>query len=114
MDIQKEAILKARDEDTRQTLLYTGKTSRATYNRFHVLWESSGLEPLPFPTQVLLASAIVEMFNKAEKKEYIGPFAGQVSGLITEIKPAAEIVRDMIEEAADILSRKLPENVIVK
>ena len=114
MDIQKEAILKARDEDTRRTLLYTGKTSRATYNKFHVLWETSGLEPLPFPTQVLLASAIVEMFNKAEKKEYIGPFAGQVSGLITEIKPAAEIVQDMVEEAADILTRIFPEKIIVK
>ncbi|MBU0736020.1 MAG: nitronate monooxygenase [Proteobacteria bacterium] len=114
MDIQKEAILKARDEDTRRTLLYTGKTSRATFNKFHTIWESSGLEPLPFPTQVLLASAIVEMFSKAGKKEYIGPFAGQVSGLITEIRPAAQIVQDMVEEAADILSRKLPENVIVK
>jgi len=114
MDIQKEAILKARDEDTRRTLLYTGKTSRATYNKFHVLWETSGLEPLPFPTQVLLASAIVEMFNKAEKKEYIGPFAGQVSGLITEIKPAAEILQDMVEEAADILTRRFPEKIIVK
>ncbi len=114
MDTQKEAILKARDEDTRRTLLYTGKTSRATYNKFHVLWENSGLEPLPFPAQVTLASAVVEMFNKAEKTEYIGPFAGQVSGLITEIKPAAEILQDMVEEAADILTRRFPENIIVK
>jgi len=114
MDTQKEAILKARDEDTRRTLLYTGKTSRATYNKFHVLWENSGLEPLPFPAQVTLASAVVEMFNKAGKTEYIGPFAGQVSGLITEIKPAAEILQDMVEEAADILTRRFPENIIVK
>jgi nitronate monooxygenase len=114
MDTQKEAILKARDEDTRRTLLYTGKTSRATYNKFHVLWENSGLEPLPFPAQVTLASAVVEMFNKAEKTEYIGPFAGQISGLITEIKPAAEILQDMVEEAADILTRRFPENIIVK
>jgi NAD(P)H-dependent flavin oxidoreductase YrpB (nitropropane dioxygenase family) len=111
LDIQKEAILRARDEDTRRTLVYTGKTSRATYNRFHDLWESSGLEPLPFPMQAVFASALVEMFNKAEKKEFIGPFAGQVSGLITEIKPAAEILRNMVEEAADILSRKLPAEV---
>jgi len=114
MNTQKEAILRARDEDTRRTLIYTGKTSRATYNKFHTLWETSGLEALPFPTQVILASAIVEMFNKAEKKEYIGPFAGQVSGLITEIKPAAEILQDMVEEAADILTRRFPENIIVK
>ena len=114
IDIQKEAIVKAKDEDTRRTYLYTGKTSRATFNKFHTLWEGSGLEPLPFPTQVLMASAMVEMFNKAGKKEFIGPFAGQVSGLIQEIKPAAEILQDMVEKAAEILSKKLPENVVVK
>jgi NAD(P)H-dependent flavin oxidoreductase YrpB (nitropropane dioxygenase family) len=114
MDVQKDAIVKAKDEDTRRTYLYTGKTSRATFNKLHNLWEGSGLEPLPFPTQVILASAMVEMFNMAGKKEYIGPFAGQVSGLIQEIKPAAEILQDMVEEAADILTKKLPESVVVK
>jgi nitronate monooxygenase len=114
MDIQKDAILKARDEDTRRTYLYTGKTSRATFNKFHTLWENSGLEPLPFPTQVIFASALVEMLNRAGKKEFIGPFSGQVVGLIDEIKPAREILLDMVEEAAEILTKKLPENVIVE
>ena len=112
--IQKQLILEANDEDTRRTYLYTGKTSRATYSRFHDLWEKSGLEPLPFPMQVLLASGLVEMFRKAEKRDYMGPFAGQVVGLIKEIKPAAEILEDMVEEAAEILTRKLPERVIAK
>jgi NAD(P)H-dependent flavin oxidoreductase YrpB (nitropropane dioxygenase family) len=114
LDVQKEAILKATDEDTRRTYIYTGKTSRATYNKFHDLWDSSGLEPLPFPTQVLLASALVEMFNRAKKVEYIGPFAGQISGLITEIKPAAKVIEEMVEEAVEILTRRLPETVIAK
>ena len=113
LDIQKEAIIKATDEDTRRTYIYTGKTSRATYNRFHDLWEKSGLEPLPFPTQVLLASGIVEMFIRAQKDEYVGPFSGQVAGLIREIKPAADILMDMVAGAADILARKLPESVEV-
>ena len=113
LDIQKEAIVNASEEDTRRTTIYTGKTSRATYNRFHDLWEGSGLDPLPFPTQVLLASAVVDMFNRAGNVEYVGPFAGQVSGLIQEIKPAAAIVEEMVEQAADILSRRLPETVTV-
>jgi NAD(P)H-dependent flavin oxidoreductase YrpB (nitropropane dioxygenase family) len=114
LDVQKELILEAGDEDTRRTYLYTGKTSRATYSRFHDLWEKSGLEPLPFPMQVLLASGLVEMFRKAEKRDYMGPFAGQVVGLIKEIKPAAKILEDMVEEAAEILTRRLPERVIAK
>ena len=113
LDIQKEAIVDATDEDTRRTYIYTGKTSRSTYNRFHDLWEESGLEPLPFPMQGLLASALVDMFNRAGKKEYVAPFAGQVSGLIHEIKPAAEIVAELVEETADILGRRLPESVTI-
>jgi len=103
----------ASDEDTRRTTIYTGKTSRATYNRFHDLWEESGLDPLPFPTQVVFASAIVDMFNRAGNVEYVGPFAGQVAGLIEDIPAAAQIVEDMVEEAADILTRRLPETVEV-
>ncbi len=113
LDVQKQAIVNAGDEDTRRTTIYTGKTSRATYNRFHDLWEESGLEPLRFPVQVVLASAIVDMFNHAGNVDYVGPFAGQVSGLIDEVKPAAQIVEEMVEQAADILTRRLPETVQV-
>jgi NAD(P)H-dependent flavin oxidoreductase YrpB (nitropropane dioxygenase family) len=114
LDVQKEAILKATDEDTRRTYLYTGKTSRATYNRFHDLWEMSGLDPLPFPTQVMLASGMVEMFMKAGKEDFMGPFAGQVSGMIHEIKPAARVLEEMVREAAEVLAKKLPAAVSVK
>jgi len=114
LPIQKETIVEATDEDTRRSYLYTGKTSRTIYNQLHDLWENSGLEPLPFPEQSLFASALAEMFNKAEKKEFMGPFSGQVSGLIKEIKPAAVILEEMVEEAADILMRRLPTEVTIK
>ena len=57
---------------------------------------------------------MVEMFNKARLREYIGPFSGQISGLIKEIKPAAKIMEEMVEETVDILSRRLPKAVMVK
>jgi NAD(P)H-dependent flavin oxidoreductase YrpB (nitropropane dioxygenase family) len=114
LPIQKQAIVEASDEDTRRTYVYTGKTSRAIYNRFHDLWDESGLEPLPFPSQVMLASAVVEMFNKAQRKEYMGPFAGQVAGLIKEVKPAAKILEEMVEETVEILAHRLRENVVAK
>ena len=114
LPVQKENILAATDEDTRRAYLYTGKTSRAIYNRIHDLWEESGLEPLPFGVQGTFASALVDMFNNANMKEYMGPFSGQVSGMINEIKPAAEILNDMVEQAADILTKTLPETVTVK
>jgi NAD(P)H-dependent flavin oxidoreductase YrpB (nitropropane dioxygenase family) len=113
MDLCKQRIVESTDEDTRVSTLYTGKTSRASYTRFHELWNSSGLTALPFPFQVMLASALLGGFVKAGKTEYIGGFAGQVSGLIHSIKPAGEVLRDMVEEAADIFTRRLPQNLRV-
>ena len=107
-------IVDATDEDTRRSHLYTGKTSRTIYSKIHDLWEESGLEMLPFGQQGLLASAVIASFHKAGKFEYVGPFSGQVAGLIGEIKPAREVVEEMVAEAVDILSRKLPEAVVAK
>ncbi len=111
MALCKQRIVESSDEDTRVSKLYTGKTSRASYTRFHELWDASGLEALPFPFQVLLASALLGGFIKAGKTEYVGGFAGQVSGLIHDIKPAAEVVREMAATAADILAHTLPREV---
>ena len=72
------------------------------------------MEMLPFGQQGLLASALIASFHKAGKYDFVGPFSGQVSGLIDEIKPAREVVEEMVEQAVDILCRKLPETVIAK
>ena len=114
MDLCKQKILSSTDEDTRVSKLFTGKTSRANVTRFHELWEASGLPPLPFPFQVLLASALLAGFIRSGHDEYVSGFAGQVSGLIHDIKPAARVVEEMVESAADILTRKLPETVTAR
>jgi NAD(P)H-dependent flavin oxidoreductase YrpB (nitropropane dioxygenase family) len=44
----------------------------------------------------------------------VGGLAGQVSALINEIKPARQVLEEMVAEAADILTKKLPESVEAK
>jgi NAD(P)H-dependent flavin oxidoreductase YrpB (nitropropane dioxygenase family) len=114
VDAQREFIVRATDEDTRRSKLYTGKTSRTIYSQVHDVWADSGLEMLPFGQQGLLASAVIGSFHKAGKYEFCGPFSGQVSGLIDEIQSAKEVVDEMVEHAVDILSRKMPETITVK
>ncbi|MGD0397905.1 MAG: nitronate monooxygenase [Syntrophobacteraceae bacterium] len=114
LDANKQRILDSTDEDTRVSTAYTGKTLRASLNGYHRLWEESGLDPLPFPTQVLLSSALLWGFVKTGQTDYIGGLAGQVSGLIHDIKPARQVVEEMVEEAVDILTRKLPASVVAK
>ncbi len=114
LPVNKQRILDSTDEDTRVSRAYTGKTLRASYNKFHDLWDSSGLEPLPFPTQVLISSALLAAFIEANKTEFVGGLAGQISGLIKEIKPAKRVLEEMVEEAVDILTRRLPETVVAR
>jgi len=114
LEINKQKIIQSSDEGTRVSTAYTGKTLRASYNRYHDIWDASGLEPVPFPTQVMISSALLAAFIEANQTDYVGGLAGQVSGIIREIKPAREILEDMVEEAVDILTRKLPESVVAK
>ena len=114
LDANKQRILNSTDEDTRVSTAYTGKTLRASLNEYHRLWDESGLDPLPFPTQVLLSSALLWGFLKANKTDYVGGLAGQVSGLIHDIKPARQVLEEMVEEAVDILTRKLPASVVAE
>ena len=114
LEVNKKHILDSTDEDTRVSKAYTGKTLRASYNKYHDLWDGSGLEPLLFPMQVMISSALLASFVEGRKDDYVGGLAGQVSGLIKEIKPASQVLEEMVEEAADILTRRLPETVTVK
>ena len=114
LPVNKKRIIGSTDEDTRVSKSYTGKTLRASYNKFHDLWEGSGLEPLPFPTQVLISSALLGSFIEAKKDDYVGGLAGQISGLIKEIQPARQVIEEMVEEAVDILTRRLPQNVVAQ
>ena len=114
LPVNKQRILESTDEDTRVSRAYTGKTLRASYNKFHDLWDESGLEPLPFPTQVLISSALLAAFIEANKTQYVGGLAGQISGMIKEIKPARQVLEEMVEEAVDILTRRLPETVVAR
>ncbi len=111
LPVIKQHIVSATDEDTTVSTMFTGKTLRAIRSEFHQLWQDSGLQPLPFPLQMLLSSALLAGFIKDENEPYIGGFAGQVSGIIKEIKPAAQVLADMVDEAADILGRKLQARV---
>ncbi|HOO38735.1 MAG TPA: nitronate monooxygenase [Deltaproteobacteria bacterium] len=114
LESNKERILASSDEDTRVSYAYTGKTSRTSYSKFHDLWNESGLDPLPFPVQVVVSSAIITGIVQAGRTDYLGGFGGQISGIIHEIKPARSVVDEMVSTAVDILTQKLPDRVVAR
>jgi NAD(P)H-dependent flavin oxidoreductase YrpB (nitropropane dioxygenase family) len=110
-ELQKQRILAAVDEDTKITRLYSGKTMRNITNPLIEAWEASGLQALPMGIQGLVTRDLVYSIRKAGREELLMNAAGQVSGLLTRTRPAADILHDMVNGAADILARKLPATV---
>ena len=110
-DIQKERILAATDEDTRITKLYSGKTMRNVTNPLIEAWDSAGIAALPMGLQGVLVGDLLYSVRQAGRPELLMNAAGQVSGLLTRSRPAAEILYDMVAGAADILARKIPATI---
>jgi NAD(P)H-dependent flavin oxidoreductase YrpB (nitropropane dioxygenase family) len=110
-EVQKERILAATDEDTRVTRLYSGKTMRNITNPLIEAWDASGLQALPMGLQMLVMQDLAYSIRKAGRLELMMNAAGQVSGMMTAVRPAADILHDMVQGAADILARRLPATV---
>lgn len=110
-EFRKRRILAARDEDTRVTRLYSGKTMRNITNELIEAWEDSGTEALPMGLQGLLIADIAEAAKQGDREDLLMNAAGQISGLLDEIRPAAEVLHGMVAEAVEIFEQRLPANV---
>jgi len=107
----KRRILEASEEDTRVTRIYSGKPMRNITNPLIEEWERAGVPTLPFPFQGALIREITLPAEKAGRKELLMNPAGQISGMFRRIRPAREILEEMVAQAAEILEKVLPSHV---
>ena len=101
--LQKQRILAAAAEDTIVTRLYSGKTMRNISNPLIEAWEREGLHALPMGAQGLLIRDLQHSIELAGRHELLMNAAGQASGMLTEQRPAADILAALVAEAADLL-----------
>jgi NAD(P)H-dependent flavin oxidoreductase YrpB (nitropropane dioxygenase family) len=111
--LQKQRILAAAAEDTVITRLYSGKTMRNVTNPLIEAWEREGLQALPMGTQGALIRDLQYSIEQAGRHELLMNAAGQTAGLITKQRPAAEILEEMVSEAAEVLGSQLAKRVQV-
>jgi nitronate monooxygenase len=104
-DALKRRVLDASEEDTRVTRIYSGKPMRNIKNPLIEAWEEAGVPTLPFPFQAAVIRDVTFAAEKAGRKELGMNPAGQVSGMFHEQRPAGEILRQMVEQAAEIVQR---------
>jgi enoyl-[acyl-carrier protein] reductase II len=103
----KNKIVEIDEEGTTITRCHSGKPCRLIRNRFTESWVGREAEIEPFPIQ-----SVEYGFPLAEKARYEGKIeeggmaCGQSAGLINSIKPAGQIVHDVMEEAEAALAER--------
>jgi len=101
---QKEAITDGGDADTIVSRSMTGKPARMIRNKWADAWVAARKEPLPMPYQSMIAGPVMASGVKAQRKDIMPGFAGQGIGLIHSIRPAAAVMRDLVEGAERALA----------
>jgi NAD(P)H-dependent flavin oxidoreductase YrpB (nitropropane dioxygenase family) len=97
--LHKEAVVSASFEDTQRTLVVSGRPLRVKTNGYIREWEKR-----PEEIRKLCEQGIVPMMRDLdEDKEVDMPYLmGQVAGVIKDIKPAREIVEEMVRECVEV------------
>lgn len=104
----KNKVVEIDEEGTTITRCHSGKPCRLIRNKFTESWVGREAEIKPFPIQ-----SVEYGFPLAEKARYEGKIeeggmaCGQSAGLINSVKPAGEIVRDVMNEAQAVLESRL-------
>jgi nitronate monooxygenase len=109
----KERIVNATEEDTRVTRLYSGKTMRNINNPLIEYWEESGLQALPMGLQGVVSGRVTAAARVSGRPELTMNPAGQVSGMIRTVRPAREVLEEMVEGAARVLAEIASSRVTV-
>jgi NAD(P)H-dependent flavin oxidoreductase YrpB (nitropropane dioxygenase family) len=111
-DFQKQALIDSSEADTTVSRVITGKPARMIKSRWTQAWEDADIEPLGMPFQSIVAAPAMAAGVKANRADILPGFAGQGTGAITQIRPAAEVLRDLVagaeaalENAASFVAR---------
>lgn len=104
-DRAKDLLIAAESGDVEPHTLYTGKPMRGLKNQVTEAWLASGLEAMPLPFQKIMMDDFQLSAHLSGQIEFEANPGGQITGMLKERKPAAAIVRDMVELAAETIGR---------
>ncbi|MFF5257666.1 NAD(P)H-dependent flavin oxidoreductase [Actinomadura viridis] len=110
--VVKAKLLAATSRDTVRSRARTGKPARQLRSAWTEEWEGpESPGPLGMPLQMIVAHGAMAQIDKIAEtgnpgaRELANYFVGQCVGLMNTVKPARQVVYDMIEEFADALDR---------
>ncbi|MEY2406603.1 MAG: hypothetical protein QOG39_1519, partial [Acidimicrobiaceae bacterium] len=109
--VVKEKFLAATSSDTVRSRASTGKPARQLRTAWTDEWDDpANPDPLPMPLHgMLIAEAQGRMRRSAASnpgaEQLVNYFVGQVVGQMNKVKPARQVVFDMVEEFIDAAER---------
>jgi enoyl-[acyl-carrier protein] reductase II len=95
----KNKILEADEDSTIITRAYSGKPLRTIRNKWTEEWEHRQDEILPFPQQFKHSAKVYVLARRDGDTDLGSMPCGQGCALVTELLPAAEVVRRVVDEA---------------
>ena len=109
--IVKEKLLHATAEDTVHSRAISGMTMRTLKCPWTDEWAKPDAPPtLPAPYQMLLSSDYIQGANDHRREDLMTEAAGQGVGFVKSMKPARQIVFDLVEEALDAIEQLTGES----
>ncbi len=96
---QKEVLVEYGDGDTVVSKSVTGKPARIIRNKWAQAWVDADKSPLPMPFQSIIAGPVLAAATQDQRKDIAPGFAGQGMGLIKAIRPAREVLDDLVRGA---------------
>jgi NAD(P)H-dependent flavin oxidoreductase YrpB (nitropropane dioxygenase family) len=109
--VVKEKFLAATSSDTLRSRSITGKPARQLRSAWTDAWDAPGSPgPLPMPLQPLLVDYALHRIRRAAgagspgAKQLVNYFVGQVVGSLDTVRPARQVLHDMIEEYVDTVT----------
>ena len=106
-EVHKQAILRAREDDTRITEKFSGKPARGIANRFLREAEAKHFPHIAFPAQNSLTGRLRAASAKAANPDFYALWAGQAAPLARAL-PAAELIERLEAETIAAI-RKVAE-----
>lgn len=97
-------VADARDTDTVVTRAVSGRPARGIRNRLIETLEAEGPPALGYPAQAGATGDLRAQAARRDEPELIALWAGQAAGLAGGVLPAAQILRDVIDEAAAVIA----------
>jgi NAD(P)H-dependent flavin oxidoreductase YrpB (nitropropane dioxygenase family) len=110
----REKFLRANASDTLRSRATTGKPARQLRSAWTNAWEAGEVQQLGMPHQGILSAEPQVRLFRASDEGHVGAtdlvtyFVGQVVGRLKEVRPAADVYREIVNDCQQILGGANP------